>query len=61
MTRNEKQARLYRVELVNSQTVGAYCGYGEGRTLKDARETARDAARSLVTAKGARVRFPSGP
>lgn len=36
---NAKQNR-FRVELVNCQTVGARCGYGEGKTLAEAQESA---------------------
>lgn len=39
-------ANKFRVELTNVQTVGARCGYGEGKTLKEAQE---DAFRHLNT------------
>lgn len=41
---NTKQT-WYRVQLVNYQTIGALCGYGEGKSLKDAQEDALRRAR----------------
>lgn len=38
MTKAKKNQ--FRVELVNCQTVGAMCGYGEGKTLAEAQEDA---------------------
>lgn len=35
----------YKVELVNYQTIGAMCGYGWGKTLKEAQEDALRQAR----------------
>lgn len=37
--------KWFRVELVNVQTIGARCGYGEGRTLEAAQEDALRKAR----------------
>lgn len=37
--------KSYRVQLVNCQTIGARCGYGEGKTLEEAQEDALRRAR----------------
>lgn len=42
MNATAKNERIYRVTLVNRQTLGAACGWGEGRTLAEAQ---RDAIR----------------
>lgn len=31
---------MYKVVLINLQTLGASCGYGEGKTLQEAQENA---------------------
>jgi len=58
--------KRYRVELVNVQTIGARCGYGEGETLEDAQ---REAMRRLtdeqrrtasLSSCGYMVRFEGG-
>ena len=45
--------KLYRVELVNRQTIGARCGYGEGRTLAEAQQNAIDIANRTQNANPA--------
>ena len=40
-----KTIKWFRVELVNYQTIGARCGYGEGKTLQAAQEDALRKAR----------------
>lgn len=36
---------MFKVELVNVQTIGARCGYGEGKTLEEAQQDALRRAR----------------
>lgn len=55
----------YRVELVNMQTIGAHCGYGEGKTLIDAQNDALQKARERdpdahLSDSGYRVFFAGG-
>ncbi len=60
-----KAVKLYRVELINVQTVGARCGYGEGKTLSAAQTDAlrraqeRDPNAKLSTS-GYQVYFAGG-
>ena len=44
-TKNKPSQKWYRVELVNYQTMGARCGYGEGRSLEEAQLDALRRAR----------------
>lgn len=60
-----KSMNWYRVELVNYQTIGARCGYGEGRTLEAAQEDALRKAReqdpnAKLNASGYQVWFAGG-
>lgn len=59
--------KLRRVYLVNSQTLGAACGYGEGRTVREAAEAALRIARErdseatyIGTDRGGQVWFRGG-
>jgi len=57
--------RSYKVEMINYQTLGAMCGYGEGKTLKKAQEDALRQARqrdpnAQLTPSGSQVWFAGG-
>ena len=39
------QQQIFKVRLVNLQTLGAACGYGEGKTHEEAKEAALRIAR----------------
>jgi len=57
--------REFKVELVNSQTLGARCGYGWGRTLAEAQADAMRQARerdpkAMLSASGYQVWFAGG-
>jgi hypothetical protein len=61
----KKENEIVRVELVNTQTIGALCGYGEGRTLKEAQANALRKARerdpnARLTSCGYQVWFAGG-
>lgn len=60
-----KTQKWFRVELVNVQTIGAYCGCGEGKTLEEAQENAMRKARRIdpdakLSPGGSQVRFAGG-
>ena len=55
----------FKVELVNTQTLGARCGYGEGRTLEEAQADALRKARqddpdARLSQSGYQVLFAGG-
>lgn len=59
------KTRYFKVELVNVQTIGARCGYGEGKTLKEAQEAALKKAREQdpnaeLSESGYQVYFAGG-
>lgn len=61
-----KPKKLFRVELVNRQTLGARCGYGEGRTLQEAQQNAiaianqTPNAHPILTSSGYQCWFSGG-
>ena len=60
-----KKQKWFRVELVNVQTIGARCGYGEGQTLESAQADALRKAReqdkdARLSAGGYQVFFAGG-
>jgi hypothetical protein len=55
----------FRVPLINTQTIGAQCGWGEGRTLEQAQSDALRKARETdpaaqLSATGWQVHFAGG-
>ena len=57
--------KWFKVELVNSQTIGAHCGYGEGPTIAIAQADALNQARqrdpkAKLNDSGTQVWFAGG-
>jgi len=61
----KKTTKVYRVALVNSQTIGARCGHGYGKTLAEAQQNALQLAREIdpnarLSSCGTQVWFAGG-
>lgn len=61
----KRKTQFFKVHLVNVQTLGAACGYGEGKTLAEAQQDALRRARerdpgAYLSPGGHQVYFAGG-